>query len=206
MTRLQSAGLSHRLLCRGQRRRVLSVCAAASASPRVVGFGSLCQDMLVFLPFPTPDAKVRAERTVLQGGGNASNSLVAASRLGAKCSLWTKVGDDATGVGLLREMAFDGVDCSAVCVAPSSVSPFTYIIVDEAAATRTVRVFSPVCPSAHDSFRDVRSTCSVSTRQAALRPCRPTCARTRCTPCSRERLSSPLCVPSCSKQYRRSRE
>lgn len=65
-----------------------------------------------------------------QGGGNCANALTAASRLGLRPLLITKIGDDAVGDGILKELENDGVNTDFVLRAKGSPSPFTYIIVD----------------------------------------------------------------------------
>jgi 2-dehydro-3-deoxygluconokinase len=64
-------------------------------------------------------------RTYLQGfGGDTSNALIAAARLGAKSAYITKVGDDAFGRMLLELWHAEGIDAQGVAVdagAPTGV-------------------------------------------------------------------------------------
>lgn len=87
--------------------------------------------------YPAPDEKLRTERLEVQGGGNCGNALTAAAHLGLRPSILTKIGGDALGDAILAEFAADGVATPCVLRAPDAPSPFTYIIVDVAGATRT---------------------------------------------------------------------
>ena len=65
-----------------------------------------------------------------QGGGNCANALTAASRLGLNPLLITKIGDDAVGDDIVKELESDRVKTDYVLRAKGCPSPFTYIIVD----------------------------------------------------------------------------
>ncbi|KAL3692337.1 hypothetical protein R1sor_005988 [Riccia sorocarpa] len=104
----------------------------------VVGVGTITLDFLAKVEtYPEPDAKIRSTDSLAQGGGNVGNALTAAARLGLSPRVFSKVGKDAAGVGILEELEGDGVDVSHVVVAEEGVSPFTYVIVDEKTKTRT---------------------------------------------------------------------
>jgi sugar/nucleoside kinase (ribokinase family) len=118
--------------------------AAASAAPllpprrKLVGLGSAGVDFLAAVAaFPAPDAKIRTEALEVQGGGNNANALSAAARLGLAPALWTVLGGDANADAIRDGLAAEGVDTAAVVCVPGAASPFTYIIVDQAGATRT---------------------------------------------------------------------
>ena len=66
-------------------------------------------DAAVFQAHSTPLARI-----AMQAGGDAVNESVALSRLGHPPLLVSKVGDDAAGDFLLRTLAREGVDVSAV--------------------------------------------------------------------------------------------
>lgn len=86
--------------------------------------------------FPLPDSKVRTRSATHQGGGNAANTAVALARLGCRSVVVGIVGDDSQGQQLRDELRAEGVDDALLTSAPGS-SPFTYVIVDRAHATRT---------------------------------------------------------------------
>jgi sugar/nucleoside kinase (ribokinase family) len=65
------------------------------------------------------------------------NTLTAVARLGLPCALLTKLGTDANGKLILAGLQEEGIDTSPVVTSAATPSPFTYIIVDKSAATRT---------------------------------------------------------------------
>ncbi|BDA44908.1 probable ribokinase at N-terminal half [Coccomyxa sp. Obi] len=119
---------------------------------KVVGVGSCGLDYLAQVAsFPKPDDKLRTENLQTQGGGNCANALTAASRLGLRPLLITKIGDDAVGDGIVKELENDGVNTDFVLRAKGSPSPFTYIIVDREGGTRTC-IHTPAAPLAPDDL------------------------------------------------------
>ena len=122
---------------RGRSRRSLSRAHASSSSvpssssKSILGLGSCGIDYLAQLDgddFPRPDGKYRASSLVVCGGGNVSNGLTAAARLGASCALVSKLGRDANGRNALAELETDGVRCEGVFV-DGERSPFTYVLI-----------------------------------------------------------------------------
>lgn len=106
--------------------RILCVGAAG------LDFTAVCE------AYPAPDAKVRSSASAASGGGNAANTATAARRLGVRTSILALVGSDAAGGAIRDGLAAEGVDTSPLVVAPPGVtSPFTYILVDASAGTRT---------------------------------------------------------------------
>ena len=73
----------------------------------------------------------------MQGGGNCANALTAAARLGLAPALFSKIGGDSNGDAIVAELHAEGVDTAALLRQKGAASPFTYIIVDQGAATRT---------------------------------------------------------------------
>jgi sugar/nucleoside kinase (ribokinase family) len=130
---------------RGAPRRVRSAprCAATPPPPlplrrKLVGLGSAGVDFLAAVDaYPQPDAKVRTTALEVQGGGNCANALTAAARLGLQPALFSKIGGDSNGDAIVSQLRADGVDTSALLRQAGAASPFTYIIVDQAASTRT---------------------------------------------------------------------
>ncbi|EXB46045.1 putative sugar kinase yihV [Morus notabilis] len=104
----------------------------------VVSVGAAGVDFLAAVAaYPKPDDKIRSTSLMVQGGGNAGNTLTCASRLGLSPRLVSKVADDSQGKTILKELEADGVDTSFLVVAEGGNSPFTYIIVDDQTKTRT---------------------------------------------------------------------
>lgn len=81
---------------------------------------------------PRRAEKYRADDAYISGGGNAANSAVAASRLGAQAMLACRLGEDPVGALILDDLAREGVDTSLVRRVPGAVSSFSSIYVDGA--------------------------------------------------------------------------
>jgi sulfofructose kinase len=74
---------------------------------------------------PAVPTKVLATEFAESGGGMAANASVAIARLGGRAAYWGRLGDDALGTRILRQLAAEGVDVShtrriAGCVSPSA--------------------------------------------------------------------------------------
>jgi ribokinase len=100
---------------------------------RVVVVGSLNMDLVI-----RSTRMPRAGETILGGdfhmvpGGKGANQAVAASRLGARVSMVGRVGDDAFGRELLRNLAADGIDHTFVHNDATSATGVALIVVDDA--------------------------------------------------------------------------
>ena len=140
---------------RAPRARVAEAAAGGdAASPVIVGVGSAGVDYLASIAaFPEPDAKLRTDSFEVQGGGNCGNALTATSRLGCRPRILTKLSDDGAGKAIVDEFEADGVDTSAIVIERGASSPFTYIIVDRAGATRTC-IHTPGPDFAEDELDD----------------------------------------------------
>ncbi|XP_054803924.1 fructokinase-1-like isoform X1 [Prosopis cineraria] len=109
-----------------------------AGSPIIVGFGGAALDFLaVVAAFPKPDDKIRSTNLKVQGGGNAGNALTCAARLGLKPRIISKVANDIQGRAVLEELEADGVDTFFFVVSEEGCSPFSYVIIDSQAKTRT---------------------------------------------------------------------
>ena len=137
------------------RARVAEASAGGDASaPVIVGMGSAGVDYLASIAaFPEPDAKLRTDSFEVQGGGNCGNALTATARLGCRPRILTKLSDDGAGKAIVDEFEADGVDTSAIVIEKGASSPFTYIIVDRAGATRTC-IHTPGPAFAEDEIDD----------------------------------------------------
>jgi len=95
--------------------------------------GALTLDTIFQLTeLPPGPGKFLPTAAVEIAAGMASSAATAIARLGGAVALWASVGDDATGERLIREIAAEGVDCSAVRTVPDSRSAFATILVDPA--------------------------------------------------------------------------
>lgn len=115
-------------------------------NPVIVGFGGVGVDFLAAVPFfPKPDTKMRTTQFKIEGGGNTGNAMTCAARLGLKPRIISKVSNDPPGKALLEELQTEGVDTSFFVVSKEGTSPFSYVIVDSQAKTRTC-IFTPGDP------------------------------------------------------------
>lgn len=88
---------------------------------RVVVVGSLNLDLVLRLDrMPAPGETVFGESLERHPGGKGLNQAVAAARLGATVSMIGAVGDDGSGEWLRRVVLDEGIDDSAVTVAPGT--------------------------------------------------------------------------------------
>lgn len=101
------------------------------AGPRVVCVGIATLDRVFRVdPLPAGPGKRFATAFVEVGGGPAATAAAAVARLGGRASLWSRVGDDATGTAIVRELEGHGVDVSAVRRIPGAVSQQASVTVD----------------------------------------------------------------------------
>ena len=97
---------------------------------QVWGFGSACVDIrLTTADYgPAYTTKLLAQETRLQGGGACANCLTQVARLGGRAAWLGKVGDDALGALILRQLQEERVDTSHALVAPNALSPFNVAV------------------------------------------------------------------------------
>jgi sulfofructose kinase len=79
---------------------------------------------------PATPTKVLASAFTECGGGMAANASVAVARLGGAATYWGRVGADDVGTRILRELAAEGVDTTAVRRVPGAASSSDAILVD----------------------------------------------------------------------------
>lgn len=110
----------------------------AVARQRIVSMGMVCIDQIASVAsFPEPDAKIRSTEFEEYCGGNAANAAVAARRLGVEMLMFSAVGEDARGESAIEALSLAGVDVSVLQRVYKARTPFTYVIVDANADTRT---------------------------------------------------------------------
>lgn len=105
----------------------------------IVGIGVCTVDHIVTVPrLPQRNENMRARNYARQPGGLASCALVAASRLGARCKIIARIGDDQAGEYIRDDLDAEGVDVSQLLVAAGSESHVSVILVDEASGDRSI--------------------------------------------------------------------
>jgi ribokinase len=83
--------------------------------PRIVVLGSLNVDLVTRVAaLPGPGETVLGDRLLTFTGGKGANQAVAAARLGGAVTMVGRVGRDAGGDTLLRQLSLDGVEASGV--------------------------------------------------------------------------------------------
>jgi len=93
--------------------------------------GSANMDLVVRAGrMPTPGETVLGESFVSSPGGKGANQAVAAARLGARCGIIGRLGDDAFGRALRANMQAEGVDCTDVITTGDAPTGVAIIVVD----------------------------------------------------------------------------
>lgn len=87
---------------------------------------------------PREAAKYRAADAAIVGGGCAANAAVAIARAGGEAVLAGRLGDDAIGEMILRDLAAEGVDVSLMQRCPGGRSSFSSVFVDAAGERQIV--------------------------------------------------------------------
>ena len=109
-------------------------------------------DLLGVVPhMPGPDEELRMLETRQQGGGEVATALVTLARLGCSVACAGKVGDDAFGNFIRRELDGYGVDTRNLLMEPGALSQASVVLVDRATGQRSilacVPTFSELLPS-----------------------------------------------------------
>jgi sulfofructose kinase len=100
---------------------------------RVICLGHAALDRIYRIEaFPPHPTKVRALEHIESGGGMAANAAAAIARLGGKCELWSRIGEDDAGVKIRTGLKAFGVDVRHVQMFEEGRSSTSAIIVDDA--------------------------------------------------------------------------
>jgi len=104
----------------------------AQSAVRVVVLGSINMDLVVRTPaMPRPGETLRGRDFLTVPGGKGANQAVAAARLGARCDMVGRVGDDAFGRDLLNNLEHEKVNTDAVATTARTPSGVAVILVDD---------------------------------------------------------------------------
>jgi len=107
--------------------------------PDIVVIGSVNHDLTVVTTrFPQPGESVLGTDHYSGGGGKGANQAVAAARLGAKVALVSRVGDDEHGKALVKALATEDIDVSAIGVDREAPTGLAVITVDQHAENTIV--------------------------------------------------------------------
>jgi sulfofructose kinase len=80
--------------------------------------------------FPAKPTKLRASEHIESGGGAAANAAAAIGKLGGAVELWSRVGEDDTGVKVRRDLESSGVDTRYVIEEPGRKTRTSAVVVD----------------------------------------------------------------------------
>ncbi len=103
-----------------------------------VGIGYCSNDIFCFVPEIPLDSKVQILKHMIQGGGPAANSTVAAARLGLSAAFISPVGDDDDGKRILNDLEAEKVSTSAMKIRPGKTSAIAYCWIDAPTGKRSV--------------------------------------------------------------------
>jgi sulfofructose kinase len=107
--------------------------APPDPAPRIICLGHATLDRsYVIGRFPPGPRKVKALAAFANGGGMAASAAVAAARLGARVSLWGRVGDDAAGAEIRAGLDAEGVATDGLRCVAGAVSATSAVIIDAA--------------------------------------------------------------------------
>jgi ribokinase len=100
------------------------------ARPRIAIVGSVNMDLVFRTPrMPLPGETLIGHQFLQVPGGKGANQAVASSRMGGEVSLIARVGADALGQQLLRELVADGIDTRHVAALPGVATGVAGILV-----------------------------------------------------------------------------
>jgi len=104
----------------------------------ITGLGYCSMDYLCIVPKIPQDDKVQAKATLEQGGGPAATAICAAARLGAKTAFISAVGDDLRGQSILKGLALEGIDTTAIKLRLGAESPVAFCWIQENTGKRSI--------------------------------------------------------------------
>lgn len=122
---------------------------------RIICIGHAVQDHVFSLPnLPEGGRKFRAQGFASQGGGPAATAAVAIAKLGGTAALAARVGADAIGAEIRRELEGFGVDCARVRSFDEARSSLSAVMLDAKGARMIVNYRDPALPDAADWLSD----------------------------------------------------
>jgi sulfofructose kinase len=100
---------------------------------RIVSLGIVTLDRVWEVDaIPARPVKLTAHGFREVGGGMAANAAVTIAALGGRAELWSRVGDDAAGAWLLRDLAARRVETGNVRVVAGAATACSGVLVDQA--------------------------------------------------------------------------
>lgn len=115
-----------------------------SLPPHIVFAGAATVDLIFKVDaLPPGPGKVLPTALAQVAHGMATSAATAAARLGGRCTLITRIGDDMMGDRFLAEVEAEGVDCRQVRRFEGVATPLSAVIVDEQGERLIVPYYDP---------------------------------------------------------------
>lgn len=109
----------------------------------ILGVGHIAHDTFCMVDeFPPLDTAKWLEGIEIQGGGAASQAIVAAKRLGCKTSISGVIGDDDSGMFLMNDFKYEGIDTECLVIRKNAITSRAIVIVEKNTGRRTILVHS----------------------------------------------------------------
>lgn len=110
----------------------------------VLGFGCTSIDELIYVDeWPQAERKLPIRRLEMQGGGLGATALIAAARLGAKCSYAGLLGPDETSKRVADLLRDEGIDLDLVSWHEQAGAIRSFVIVNTRGNTRNIFFLRP---------------------------------------------------------------
>jgi len=111
----------------------------------VLGFGCATIDELFFIEeWPAADRKIPISRRETQGGGLGATALIAAARMGARCSYAGMLGRDETSGQITELLRAEGIDVGLIAYEEEAGAIRAWVFVDTLNQTRNVFMQRPL--------------------------------------------------------------
>ena len=101
-------------------------------APRLIAVGAICDTRIYRVDqVPALPGKILASAMCQVTDGMAISAACAFVRLGGRAAVWARLGDDAAGGKMRRDLVAEGVDVSGLHVVSASASSQVAVIVDQ---------------------------------------------------------------------------
>lgn len=116
-------------------------------SPRILFCGATTLDTIFRVDaLPDGPGKVLPTQMAVVAHGMAASAAFAAARLGARATLFSRLGDDDAGRRICDDLTAAGVDCTRVRRFAGIASPLCTVIVDDSGERLVVPYYDPALP------------------------------------------------------------
>jgi sugar/nucleoside kinase (ribokinase family) len=113
----------------------------------ILGIGHSCYDTFGLLEvIPPPDTAAWLDALDHQGGGAATQAMVAAARLGMKTAVAAVVGDDPEGVYLKEDFEREGINIEGLKVIPGAETSRAFALAERSTGRRSLFVYAGTLP------------------------------------------------------------